>query len=110
MLRYSWRKKELSALAKKLEEMNFQPEIEKERKLTSNGIETTKYLTVKSDNLLGSFYQLEGFLQLYGKELSSTDLKLMEIYKREYRFSFPRDIPFAMVAGGAIGAILALLL
>lgn len=110
MHRYSWRKRDLNRLAKELEEMNFQPEIE--RKLS--GIKTIKlsvyHLTVKSDNLKGSFYELEGFLSFYGKDenLSPNDLRLIEIYKRNYRFPIPRELAIAPIPV-IIGILLVLL-
>ena len=90
MSRYSWRKKDISKLAAKLQGYK----IEEKRNLNDRG-KIEESLEVKSDNMHADLEYYHAYVSLGDLkdkgELSQKDSNLIEIVRKEYRFFIPRE-------------------
>ncbi|HIE41568.1 MAG TPA: hypothetical protein EYP80_02785 [Candidatus Aenigmarchaeota archaeon] len=82
MLKFSFRKVELTQFARRLEEEGYKI-VSKERKLIKEGVITNKII-VESEKLRGYFTPFKAELHTKTEDLSKKDTKLIEIINESY--------------------------
>ena len=104
-MKFSWMKKDMDKLQAKLMDEGYTVEKESSRELIRGGSKIKKedYLTITSENLRGTFYPLQGYLQIRGETVGPKDADLIQLYKSEYRFPAPWWFPIYI--GGIIGGL-----
>lgn len=104
MNRYSWWKKDLEALRDRLLTEELEAKIHWETVLNNDAeIRSRRCLTVETLYLEGKFYPLEGHITLKGSKIDRYGgEKLIKIFKDEYKFPVPRDVPAGFALASAI--------
>jgi hypothetical protein len=104
MLKFSFKKVDLTPLARRLEEEGYKI-INKERKLTKEGVVTNR-IFIESDMLRGNFSHYKVELHTKTEDLTKKDTKLIELVNETYPSIIDfREVIKTFVIGFTIGSL-----